>query len=150
MRKISVLAAFVLGISGGAFAQGDRVFDLPMLTQAPVLDGVIDGDEWAESLGLECSPSLIQADGAEFGSLAGFITLFSVPELVLVGWIHYLAFDLFVGAWEVKDAQKEGIHHLVLIPSLLATLMAGPVRLVLFWVVKLSYRAARSPAAGEV
>ena len=42
-----MLAAFVLGISGGAFAQGDRVFDLPMLTQAPVLDGVIDGDEWA-------------------------------------------------------------------------------------------------------
>lgn len=67
MRKISVLAAFVLGISGGAFAQGDRVFDLPMLTQAPVLDGVIDGDEWAGSLELECSPSLIQADGAEYG-----------------------------------------------------------------------------------
>ena len=89
-------------------------------------------------------------DGAEFGSLAGVVTLFSVPELVLAGWIHYLAFDLFVCAWEVKDAQKEGIHHLVLIPSLLATLMAGPVGLVLFWVVKLSYRAARSPAAGEV
>ena len=99
---------------------------------------------------LNASNFSLAPDGAEFVSLAGVITLFSVPELVLVGWIHYLAFDLFVGAWEVKDAQKEGIHHLVLIPSLLATLMAGPVRLVLFWVVKLSYRAARSPAAGEV
>jgi hypothetical protein len=89
-------------------------------------------------------------DGAKFGLLAGVVTLFSVPELVLAGWIHYLAFDLFVCAWEVKDAQKEGIHHLVLIPCLLVTLMAGPVGLVLFWVVKLSYRAARSPAAGEV
>ena len=88
-------------------------------------------------------------DGAEFSSLAGVITLFSVPELVLAGWIHYQAFDLFVGAWEVNDAQKEGIHHLVLIPCLLATLMAGPVGLVLFWVIKLSYRAARSPVAGE-
>jgi hypothetical protein len=89
-------------------------------------------------------------DGAKFSLLAGVVTLFSVPELVLAGWIHYLAFDLFVCAWEVKDTQKEGIHHLVLIPCLLVTLMAGPVGLVLFWVVKLSYRAARSPAAGEV
>ena len=31
-------------------------------------------------------------------------------------WIHYLAFDLFVGAWEVKDAQQEGIHHFAVIP----------------------------------
>ena len=43
-----------------------------------------------------------------------------------------------------------GIHHLVLISCLLTTLMVGPIALVPFWVIKLSYRAARSPAAGEV
>ena len=46
MRKLSLAAAAIIGLSGAAFAQGDRVFDLPKLTQAPVLDGVIDGDEW--------------------------------------------------------------------------------------------------------
>ena len=55
-------------------------------------------------------------EGAGFGSLAGVALLFSVPELLLAGWIHYLAFDLFVGAWEVKDAQKAGIHHVAVIP----------------------------------
>ena len=46
--------------------------------------------------------------GAEggFGSLADVATLFGKPELLLAGWIHYLAFDLFIGAWEVRDAQR--------------------------------------------
>ena len=54
MRKLSIVAIAAFGIVGASFAQGDRVFDLPKLTQAPVLDGVIDGDEWAGSLELGC------------------------------------------------------------------------------------------------
>lgn len=69
--------------------------------------------------------------------------LFSVPELVLAGWIHYLAFDLFVGAWEVRDAQKKEIHHLLVIPCLFVTFMAGPAGLVLYWVLKAAYRLVR-------
>ena len=45
------------------------------------------------------------ADGG-FGSLADVATLFQKQELLLAGWIHYLAFDLFIGAWEVRDAQR--------------------------------------------
>tara|TARA_B100000780_G_scaffold271487_1_gene232482 strand:+ start:384 stop:839 length:456 start_codon:yes stop_codon:yes gene_type:complete len=80
-------------------------------------------------------------DGSGFGSLAGVKSLFSIPEIVLAGWIHYLAFDLFVGAWELKDAQKNGIHHLVMIPCLFATFMFGPGGLVLYWIIKFTYRA---------
>ncbi len=72
-----------------------------------------------------------------FDSLAGVAALFSVEELLLAGWIHYLAFDLFVGAWEVKDAQEQGIHHLLVIPCLLLTLMAGPGGLLLYWTIRL-------------
>lgn len=71
-----------------------------------------------------------------FDSLAGVAALFSVEELLLAGWIHYLAFDLFVGAWEVKDAQKQGIHHLLVIPCLFMTLMAGPGGLLLYWLIR--------------
>ena len=46
-----------------------------------------------------------KAEGG-FGSLADVMKLFSNEWAVLAGWIHYLAFDLFVGAWEVKDAQR--------------------------------------------
>ena len=74
--------------------------------------------------------------GGGFGSLAGVAALFSVEELLLAGWIHYLAFDLFVGAWEVKDAQAQGIPHLMVIPCLFLTLMAGPGGLLLYWVIR--------------
>ena len=76
-------------------------------------------------------------EGGGFGTLAAVATLFSVEELLLAGWIHYLAFDLFVGAWEVKDAQQNGVHHLLVVPCLAATLMAGPAGLLLYWLIKI-------------
>ena len=46
-----------------------------------------------------------------FSSLAAVAELFSNPWLLLAGWVHYLAFDLFVGAWEVRTARAEGIRR---------------------------------------
>lgn len=82
------------------------------------------------------------ADGG-FGSLAEVKALFAVDALLLGGWVHYLAFDLFVGSWEVSDGQQEGIHHLLLIPCLALTLMAGPAGLVLYLLLKYVNRAIR-------
>ena len=47
------------------------------------------------------------SDDGGFGSLAEVKALFGVDALLLAGWIHYLAFDLFIGAWIVRDAQEE-------------------------------------------
>lgn len=71
-------------------------------------------------------------EGGSFDSLQGVATLFTVDGLLLAGWIHYLAFDLFVGSWEVEDAQARGVPHLAVIPCLAATLMAGPLGLALY------------------
>jgi len=62
-----------------------------------------------------------------FSSLAGVQTLFGQPYLLLAGWIHYLAFDLLVGSWIQKDAQEQGLRHAWIVPSLLLTLMFGPL-----------------------
>ena len=51
------------------------------------------------------------AEGAGFSSLQGVVLLFQSPTAVLGGWIHYLVFDLFVGAWIVRDAQRQQINH---------------------------------------
>jgi hypothetical protein len=61
-----------------------------------------------------------------FSSLPAVATLFSQPWLLLAGWVHYLAFDLFVGSWEVRDARERGIPHLAVVPCLLLTFMFGP------------------------
>jgi hypothetical protein len=76
--------------------------------------------------------------GAEggFGSLAEVATLFQKRELLLAGWIHYLAFDLFIGAWEVRDAQRNQIPRLVVIPCLLMTFMLGPIGLLFYFAIR--------------
>ncbi len=71
-------------------------------------------------------------EGGGFSSLYQVMILFSVPHVTLGGWIHYLIFDLFIGAWEVRDSQRLGIHHLYVVPCLFFTLMVGPIGLLLY------------------
>ena len=87
-------------------------------------------------------------EGGGFGSLDEVAALFTVKELLLCGWIHYLAFDLFVGSWEVEDAAERGISHWLVIPCLLATFMAGPAGLLLYLLLRGGY-ALKAPAAAD-
>ena len=67
-----------------------------------------------------------------FSSLADVAALFRNPWLLLAGWIHYLAFDLFVGTWEVTDARTAGVSHLLVVPCLILTFLFGPGGLLLY------------------
>jgi hypothetical protein len=71
-----------------------------------------------------------------FGTLDGVAALFSNRWLLLAGWIHYLAFDLFIGSWEVRDSQALGISHFIVIPCLALTFMFGPAGLLLYFVIR--------------
>ena len=83
--------------------------------------------------------------GAEggFSSLNDVARLFETHGLLLAGWLHYLAFDLFVGAWEVRTARAEGIPHLLVIPVLVLTFLFGPAGFLLFMVIRAVVRSAR-------
>jgi len=74
-----------------------------------------------------------------FNSLSDVTLLFTDRWLVLAGWIHYLAFDLFIGSWEVCEAQRLKIPHLIVIPCLLLTFMFGPVGWLCFYMLRLVY-----------
>jgi hypothetical protein len=88
-----------------------------------------------------------QMPGSEggFSSLAGVGLMFDNPWMLLAGWIHYLAFDLFIGGWEVRDAQARGIPHLLVVPALVLTFLFGPAGLLLYLAIR---RFAPSPAVG--
>lgn len=77
-----------------------------------------------------------QAEGG-FDSLANVMKLFTHEWAVLAGWIHYLAFDLFVGSWEVRDSQRRGISHFLVIPCLFLTFLFGPIGFLLYTAIKL-------------
>lgn len=72
--------------------------------------------------------------GAEggFDTLDNVALLFQTRELLLAGWLHYLAFDLFVGAWIVRTARAEGISFWLTLPCLPLTFLFGPAGYIAF------------------
>jgi hypothetical protein len=75
-------------------------------------------------------------EGGSFSSLEGVMALFTGPWLALGGWVHYLVFDLFIGAWEARDAARRGIRHLFVVPCLFFTLMLGPLGLAMYLLLR--------------
>ena len=86
----------------------------------------------------------VPAEGG-FGTLAEVKALFSVDALLLAGWIHYLAFDLFIGAWIVRDSQSHELRHWLVIPCLFFTLMIGPFGLLIYLLLKILSGKSLSP-----
>lgn len=67
-------------------------------------------------------------------SVAGLRALFAADGAIVLGWTHYLAFDLFVGSWIARDADNKGLARIWQLPFLFATFMAGPIGL-LAWLI---------------
>ena len=83
------------------------------------------------------------SDGG-FSSLPEVARLFANPWLLLAGWVHYLAFDLLVGSWEVRDARERGIGHMFVVPCLILTFLFGPAGWLLYLVLRTGmHRTAR-------
>jgi hypothetical protein len=85
--------------------------------------------------------------GGGFGSLDEVAELFETCELLLAGWLHYLAFDLFVGAWEVRTARATAFPFLLVAPCLVLTFLFGPAGLLAFLILLASFRAVRPRTA---
>jgi Domain of unknown function (DUF4281) len=92
----------------------------------PVNDGMIDAGALPGAAG----------GTPDFTTLAGVMALFESKGGTTIGWIHYLAFDLFVGIWVARNADRRGIHRLLQIPILFLVLMFGPIGLMLYLIVR--------------
>lgn len=81
----------------------------------------------------------------DFTTIEGVRTIFASDGGVTIGWVHYLAFDLFVGLWIARDADAKGFSRVVQAPVLAVTFLAGPLGL-LIW---LALRERRARAQGR-
>ncbi len=85
-------------------------------------------------------PTFWTIEGGGFSSLEQVKTLLSNDTALLAGWVHYLAFDLFIGAWIAHKADEIGISRILQAPILLATFMMGPLGLLMFLTLRSFYR----------
>jgi len=102
-----------------------ELFTLVNLTVLPgwILLAFLPAWKWTRVLAAYAIPGLLSAlylvvmvsdvdmTTGGFGSIEQVGRLFQNEWLLLAGWVHYLAFDLFIGAWEVRDAQRLEVPH---------------------------------------
>lgn len=81
-----------------------------------------------------------EGSSPDFTTLAGIMALFDSKGGTVVGWIHYLAFDLFAGLWVARNADRHGLNRWVQAPLLFLVLMAGPLGLILYLLLRLSFK----------
>jgi hypothetical protein len=84
-----------------------------------------------------------QAQGELFGSLPAIRELFANDSALAAGWLHYLAFDLFIGTWEAEDSERSAVPALLVVPCLALTFLFGPVGLLLYFILRFA-RSRRS------
>ena len=78
-----------------------------------------------------------------FGSIPEVRALFMSDAGVVIGWTHYLAFDLFIGAWIVREGLERRLPALLILLCLPLTFLFGPAGLLLFYVLRLAQSALR-------
>ena len=76
----------------------------------------------------------------ELATLDGLMGLFSNKQAVVLGWTHYLAFDLVAGIYIVRNAQTHEVSSREIIPFLWLTFMAGP----LGWLTYVIFRVLKT------
>lgn len=71
------------------------------------------------------------ASGGGFGTIAQVRQLFTSDPALVAGSVHYLAFDLMIGALIAARLDHLGVNRLLQAPILISTFMFGPVGLLL-------------------
>ena len=79
--------------------------------------------------------------------LSGIAALLSTSAGATIGWVHFLAFDLFVGRWIYFDSHERGITAWLVGPILFLTLMLGPLGLLCYLGLRLFSRSSTSKLA---
>jgi hypothetical protein len=86
-----------------------------------------------------------EAQGGGYGSIDEIRALFANDSALVAGWLHYLAFDLFVGGWIVREGLERKLHPLLILPCLPLAFLFGPAGLLLFLILRLALRGRPNP-----
>ena len=65
--------------------------------------------------------------------------LFEDHLYIMIFWTHFIAINLFIGGWIVKDSQKYSINKVLMAVPLIVTYLIGPIGLLLYWIIRIFY-----------
>jgi Domain of unknown function (DUF4281) len=131
----------------------ETIFEVSTLTVLPFWALMIFLPHWRVTRGLMGSPLVCAIPALFYAALviprlaevwqavarpelSGIAALLGSPAGATIAWLHFLAFDLFVGRWIYLDSRDRNITAWVLAPLLFLTLMLGPCGLLLYLIVR--------------
>ena len=88
-------------------------------------------------------PAVLKPELVQIAQLLG------TPEGATIGWIHFLAFDLFVGRWVFLDSRERNLNPFVMAPIIFLVLMLGPLGLLLYLTVRVLVRTPLLETGGS-
>lgn len=121
VSNYSVVPAWLLLVFAPRWRWTDRIVHSALM---PVLLGT--------AYGILLATDRTGSPEGSFFTLDGVMAIFTGRQTVVFAWVHYLVFDLFVGAWQVRDAARRGVRHVYVVPCLVLTLMLGPLGLLAY------------------
>ena len=65
--------------------------------------------------------------------------LFEDHLYIMIFWTHFIAINLIIGGWIVKDSQKFSINKVLMAVPLIVTYLIGPIGLFLYWIIRIFY-----------
>ena len=74
-----------------------------------------------------------------YNGLNGLYSMFANEAFILIFWLHFLAINLFVGAWIVRDSKRYMVSRILVVFSLITTYFAGPVGLIIYWFLRIFF-----------
>jgi Domain of unknown function (DUF4281) len=128
-------AAQVFEIASFAAMAGWLVLIAGIVLQRPALRDGLAGRWWPIGLSALYGMLVLFFFGASeggFDSLANVKLLFQSDWALLAGWVHYLAFDLFMGAWIARQFADAGLPRWPLVVILPLTFLFGPAGFLAF------------------
>ena len=133
LERIFSLCSF-LALTGWMALVAAPLSRAPLIRAARIMSGAL-----ALAYVIQLFTITQPVQGGSFSTLAGVSALFSMPGNVMLGWTHFLAFDLFTGAWEVEDAGRIGIPHWAVIVPLVLTFLLGPIGLLTYATIRTAH-----------
>ena len=117
------------------------ILAIGIVLNCSVFSSVLAGQAWPFALSalytILIAAFFFKAEGG-FDTLAHVQQLFTSPWVALAGWVHYLAFDLFIGAVIAQGVRQQGLSRLFLIILLPVTFLFGPIGYFLFSILKIA------------
>ena len=72
-------------------------------------------------------------------SLDNLYTIFATESFLLFFWLHFLALNIFLGAWVSRDGIKYNIARGIVFFPLVMIYFTGPLGLVIYWIIRIPY-----------